>query len=721
MKAWIDTALPIVMAIAASLAVFLNLTLVGPMAWHFQQPAAVQGGIEAILLLTMLAFFATRDGKSRWFGIAALLAFYLRRHHVDVPVLIVLLVAEGLVSAGAVADRSNDTPDIWRSVRRMVLGLCLWLAILLVLHANGLARPGLSLGILLLTSITLLLVRRQSSVVAPTLRAFSKRPAPERAGWALLAGWFVVLMARSNHVIGSDTLWYLIRGQYVLAPNGSFFEPLGLVSAVHYFPKLWELLLLPWDAASDLSFGVGFDLMLLATGLMALAIVLRRLGINRTMLPLALLAIATLPAISSAVLQLKTDIAAWMFCMVALAAAARWFEYGGRKPIIWIACSIGLACCAKLTALPYMGVLVLAVAALSVLQRSPTIRDAQAADPIKTTGFSDWMLLGLTFCIGLSMLWRTLVTSGMPTIGPGPLVSIWNLLGMHLKAPAGTLDWLRPQDWSDAPWLLPEALFAPNELPKVRITWIGNIWFLCGLLVLLWRGAADSSQPDPGRQQLSRALWAVSATGLLLLLGWEYHVRGSDGNYFIVALSAVSCLGFAAVSRLANTISRRRGLVVMLLICSAWQAALGFVSSAWSSPGTRAFDLDLGRSVLDTRATLAHRRTLAGLDPIYRILKGLPADTRVVGVGKSVDVHLLPLRVEALEAIYYSRPEYLASAEALRDFLVADCIDYVLIGNPPGVRGEYAKGAVAKLHAEVVLSDGNWSLYRLESCPSTDE
>ena len=53
-KAWIDTALPIVMAIAASLAVFLNLTLVGPMAWHFQQPAAVQGGIEAILLLTML-------------------------------------------------------------------------------------------------------------------------------------------------------------------------------------------------------------------------------------------------------------------------------------------------------------------------------------------------------------------------------------------------------------------------------------------------------------------------------------------------------------------------------------------------------------------------------------------------------------------------------------------------------------------------------------------
>ncbi|MEZ5465315.1 MAG: hypothetical protein R3F22_08890 [Lysobacteraceae bacterium] len=714
MKAWLETGTPIVLAIAASLAVFLNLILVGPMSWHFQQPAAVQGGIEVALLLSLLAFFASRDGKWRWLGIGLLLALYLRRHHVDLPVFITLLVAEGLVGAGALADRRSTSTGAWAGIRRLVLGLCLWLAVLLILHAGGLATPKLSLALLLLLGLVMPLLRRRSAVVASGLRAFAARPPLERACWALLAGWFAVLMARSNHVIGFDTLWYLIRGEYVLAPNGSFFEPLGLVSAVHYFPKLWELLLLPWSAARDLSFAVGFNLVLLTGGLLAVALLLRQLGLRQSLLPLALLAIATLPAIASTALLLKTDIAAWMFCMVALAAAARWFQRGGTEPLIWGFCGIGLACCAKLTPLPYMGMVVLIVLAVA-LMRHRAGQDTKLPVSSASVGSSSWLLLGLTLCIGLSILWRTLLTSGLPTIGPDPLVAIWNLLGMHLRPPAGSLQWLWPQDWSDAPWLLPEALFAPNELSKIRIGWTGNFWLLCGLLALLWR-ATDGSGKQWNRA-LRMTLWVVALTGLMLFLGWKYHSRGSDGNYFIVAVSAACCLGLAAASRAATTAARRQGLIALLLICSGWQAALGFVSAGWSPPGTRGFDLDFGRTVLDSKKTFAQKRASAGLEPVYRALKGLPDDTRVIGVGDSVDVHLLPLRVEALEAILFSRPEYLQSADAVRGFLSTACIAYVVVGDDVGVRGGYVISAVERLGSEVLLTAGKWTLYRLPGCP----
>lgn len=719
MKDWLDTALPMVLAIAASLAVLLNLILIGPMAWHFQQPAAVQGGIEVALLLSLLAFCASRDGRWRWLGIGLLLAFYLRRHHVDLPVLMGLLVAEGLLGAGAFGDRGCSTKGLWGGIRRFVLGLALWATTLLLLHAAGLATPTVSLGLLLLGCTTMILLRRESLLVAPALRAFASRPALERAGWALLAGWFAVLMARSNHVVGFDGLWYLLRGQYVLAPNGSFFEALGMVSAVNYFPKLWELLLLPWDAASDLSFAVAFNLGLMVIGLAAIATVLQQLGVRRSLQPVALLAVATLPAIASTALALKTDITAWTFCMIAIAAVARGFRDGGHGPVIWTLCAISLACCAKLTALPYMGVLVLAAGIIALLRwrkrRATGWSPPNAPEPLPLC-FGDWLLLGLTLCIGLGILWRTWLTSGLPTIGPDPLVAVWNLFGMHLRPPAGSLQWLWPQDWSDAPWLLPEALFAPNGLEKVRITWTGNVWLLCGLLALFWQRSA--ARPPHASRALRACLWSVALTGLLLLLAWKYHSRGSDGNYFIVAVGAACLLGIAAAARTATSPARLRGLIALLLICSMWQAALGFVSASWSAVGTRTVDLDLSRSVFDSRETFHRRRSSAHLEPVYQVLKRLPADTRSIGAGASAALQLMPTRMESLEAVSYSRPEYVASPEALRDFLISDCIEYVLVRqSPESTLEKRTAAAMALMGAEPVLATPHWNLHRLAGCP----
>jgi hypothetical protein len=46
---------------------------------------------------------------------------------------------------------------------------------------------------------------------------------------------------------------------------------------------------------------------------------------------------------------------------------------------------------------------------------------------------------------------RTFVLTGMPTIGPDALFALWQTLGLHLHAPAGTLQWSKPHDWSSQP------------------------------------------------------------------------------------------------------------------------------------------------------------------------------------------------------------------------------------------------------------------------------
>ena len=73
----------------------------GPFDWHIRQPAFVQGGIEALALVALVAgAFALRSSRSAALLAAVVLALFLRRHAVDVPLLIDLLYLEIVVGVG---------------------------------------------------------------------------------------------------------------------------------------------------------------------------------------------------------------------------------------------------------------------------------------------------------------------------------------------------------------------------------------------------------------------------------------------------------------------------------------------------------------------------------------------------------------------------------------------------------------------------------------------
>ncbi|MFI4970457.1 MAG: hypothetical protein ACHP7D_09645, partial [Lysobacterales bacterium] len=79
----------------------------GPFDWAVEQPFTWQGGLEALLLIALAATGCLLDRRWSVLVLVALpLAFYLRRHAVDMPLLIDLVYLEIVIGLGAFARRA---------------------------------------------------------------------------------------------------------------------------------------------------------------------------------------------------------------------------------------------------------------------------------------------------------------------------------------------------------------------------------------------------------------------------------------------------------------------------------------------------------------------------------------------------------------------------------------------------------------------------------------
>lgn len=648
----------------------------GPFDWHVQRPEFVQGGVEALALIAFVALGCAVDRRWALLVLVALpLAFYLRRHAVDVPLLIDLLYLEIVIGLGALARRSFRLapPDDARNyLQAFVLGFLIWSVL-------AWSASALDLGsIKSLRWLTLLLVIpaiwvRHTPFVLYAWRRMRAQPTPDRLWCGALTAWVAVLYARSNVVFGHDSQWYGLRPEYVLDPGRSVFEALGLVSPVHYFPKLYEVFLLPVSALGDSSVMAGMTIWMLVLVLLACRVLGRRIGLPAPAQWPALALIATLPALANSALGPKPDVISVLFVLLAADAALGFLR--GRAPggAAWLLTCGTLACLAKLTAIPYVGALVLATLLAAWRDRRPMETPAD----VRSTRLALAAAAGALVVAGFVTA-RTWLLTGLPTIGPDPLFRLWSALGMTLHAPVGTLEWTSPQDWADLPALVLDWLFRPQRLRHVVISWVGNVWLWCAALALaaipLGRGTRAHA---PARWPLL----ALMATGALLALAIRYHVRGSDGNYFLAALlPAILVTATAAFTRLASAPRVFAIALACLPAFTLFQAGYAFASAGWAT-GTRTFDLKLGRRWHDTRRLRWDKLEFAGLERIGRYLNEAPGEPRAVGYAAEPASFWLPARFEHLVTVYFSRPEYVDDPQRFLHFLREQRIDYLILPN----------------------------------------
>jgi hypothetical protein len=683
-RAWTALALVGLAAIAAVLLPALDLAADGRILhWHIGQTGFRHGVFELAVL--GLALYALTGVRSPWAGVAALALcwLYLRRHHVDLPALVAAMHLEMLVALGAGAMRSCGSAPGTRLhglLVPFVVGVALWLLLCIALSLAGWAAPGdlkLAAGMMLIVALP------WGRTTPATLRAWRALRRQSGLARVIAVAMLVVLLgwlARTNNVTGYDSLWYGLRPQHVLAPNGSFFEPLGLVSPVYYFPKAYELLLAPLVAFRDVSYPFGFGVGVLGLFGIALWRLARSFGVPHLLALAGTLAAMTIPAVGNTAVSMKTDVIAGLFMLVALHSCWRAVRQHRSGPLCIALACLALASACKLIVLPYAAALALGTGAAFVAGKRGRAAGWQA--PARF----DIVVLLLAVTAALAVHARTWWLTGIPTIGPEPLVAIWRWFGMEMREPVGTLAWLKPQDWADVPALAREMLLAPARLPHIIVSWTGNVWLWLLLgSAFVWlvrtRGAPATARCGIMPAPLAALLAPILMLGLYLAVGIGHMFRGGDGNYLVIPVAVAMLAGLAmAAGALRGWHAGRTVVAVLLLGTAGMQFAFSLANSHWGEVGTRPLDLDLRRSTFDTKHLRDRALSRGGADDIAAALADAPADFRVIGwLDESATGYWLPVRYEHADSIGYSRPEYLQTAEGFMRFLALARIDALIV------------------------------------------
>jgi hypothetical protein len=628
----IPVALSIALVLAGAAAVSWSLLVKGPFDWHVGTPEYWQGALE-VFALWLLAWAALSLRGPLWVRAPALLlpvVFYLRRHHVDAVALVSVAYIEGWFALGALALRRARGDWLREFVAGVaIFALLLWLA---QLAGYGLPRTQRLLAIVVLVP-ALLLRWRHWQVVALLRAALATRgdAARDHAAWRAFAAAAIatmcMLFARSNHVFDFDSLWYGFRPERVLVGEHSVFDALGLISPVHYFPKLWEVLTLPLAAARETSLIEGPAI--LCSGLIARLChdQLRALGqAPATALGGALLA-WTIPALANSALGAKPDVFASL-CVLGMAAFA-WRRWALRDTSAtpWMIACAGLAVSSKLAVLPYVGVA--GAAGLVAAWRVP------AADTSSSARRAGWAIVAVCTVVGLLVCGRTWWVADIPTVAPEQLVSLWHWLGMEPRLPVGKLDWTSLQSPSAIPGVLVGWIVDPSRFSHLQASWPGHVWLLLPL-------AATMLPRVPAPAVARWPLWLLPACGLALLLSIAFTNPGGDGNYFIVAVTAATVAAVDLLARRCVTPTLRRGAWFAIGTACVFHILVGFTTAAFSN-GTRAWDLDLKRSNRDSEARGRRELEAEHLDGVADWLHGQGGRMRVLGMHSGF---WLPARYE---------------------------------------------------------------------------
>jgi len=694
--------------------------ITGPFRWHIQQPAAYEGLAEVFLLCG--AFYAAllcTDRRLRY-GLAGLAAaLFTRRHGVDVSVILGYLYTEGLFTLGSTLLQRTG----WHPLRRNafwitagLVGVVAWSLIIWIASAVGFG----SIETLRLIAIGVLGI---ALVISPgprlgllLARAFYGKTAMERLWVAILSAFFLALFAKASVVIDFDSLWYGLQAEEVLVGQGSLFKPQGLVAVVHYYPKLFEALQLPFSGVGSVSLVYGVSIYSWLALVLTAAAILREYHVSRELRLCGIAVVGTLPALANISVSAKGDaFAAWLLLTALLAIVQ--IQKGRGYEWMWIAFSaLTLALQTRLSVLPY-AVTVFAILGVSI---------AMTPAPLVGTRrfFNGGLWIGAaTICLTGFVTARTVLTSGMLLMAPHSLVAIQQTLGLRLLYPAACIAegaGTRLPLW-DGLWGI---LFQPTRFPHLTIGWTGNAWFylaavsgLCGL------GEAQS------RARLRRFAWpllVLGATFFVLMFGYRFLRPGGDGNYFIAPLSAIALWAICQLDRLSE---RTRSFLQMLMVPFVLSGlVISFVTGSWG-PGTRAFDTTLTRLPFELRARADQGLRHAHMDGVREFFAGKSPGTRVIGIeGIGMGTQLtpgwwLPVQYEAVEQYVWYRPEIIASAASFQQYVVNDNIEYVVVPTEP--REPYSTVVNSALAG--MESSGLCSLafedthYRVWNLASTDE
>lgn len=693
---------------------------------QFSRALPRQSAIECLLVLGIV--YCGLRASSRRGGAAVLLVtaeLYARRQGVDISIALMAAYSLGIYTVGANAGHwlyPQSDADSGYALRTAFLGVLTWS---LVIWLSSLAGWGSISQIRWLTMVFLggnflawairsrQLVRQLPSVA---MFPYSRTQA---SIYAVVVTTVLVMFTKAAVSVDFDSLWYGITADRTMLAAGNLYAGEGLVAHVHYYPKLFESLQIPFLASGSLSLIMGTSIL---SWLLLMATVHQILGefdLSADIRLLGGLLAATIPAVCDSALTSKGELFAAWLCLFAVYGAFRYSRDCTRYDWLALAgASALLAPMSRLSVLPYAVLIFVYAVTLAVWpgRRLPlnnvAVADIPEARPPRwTTPIPVLMSLVLIALVCLRTYWLT----GMALTTPDVLIDLQSRLGLHLHDAIGEY---RPSYRVPFPEGLYSYLLDPSRYIHVALFWTGNVWLYLMISACLANGQ---------RWMVDNRVAVLLITGLCffaVLFGYRSTEDGADGNYFIVP---VTCLLMAGVIGLFAPNSPRREAIQRL----AWLVSPAFIgfglmvllSAANWRAGTRRPDAQFDRLPFSEIPSMANSALAnAGLRAVADKLHDLPVNTRVVGdIGEDLGA-FLPLRYESLRTIAWERAKLLRSPDALAAWLAQARIGIVIIHSPAGsdpvdqllvttITMLAGEGAATRLE----LTTGNYAVWQLNN------
>lgn len=646
--------------------------------WHITQPEFIEGGIELIsfglIILICCRFFKVKPSIS----LAFFSLIYLSINGVIIPVIVDLVYFEMIIYIGTatvnITQKQLDSDSV-NILDAFIWGISIWGVMAIICSILGYGTPNglqiLTAGLFLVAVITsksqryeLAIVRIKNWIDTSQNMKFTNILLITIINLIFLALW-----AKTNTAQDYDSLWYGLRSQYVLIGENSFYDKLGYLSFVYYYPKLVELFYLPISSFGDYSFLQGANIVVLALILIVIKEYLENVCRSDSSLTLLYLSIfVSIPALANISSTAKPDTMGFFFVLFAFYKISLYIQGRAFSNIIVAACALLLCTGTKLTYLLWGGLLFLWA---FVICKNELVHNFKKYTKVLKRGIP---LILLSICFILGVHARTWLLTGYPLYPTG--ISFWNLIGFRgkdflfsSKASSYTDDLF----FSTIMTRLYEFIFDPTNLPHVIMLWTSNVLLIFIIFFIFYR-VKKSNKKDI----------ALGGIYLFTMVYYMVTMKNPDGNYFILPIVVISLI-CAKYIDYPNYIDLKHCMYFVGAIILFSQIPIMFISHSSWAWGTKPFTTQLVGDNFSTIQVNQDSLTYYGLQAISDEVKDYKSNDRVIASGDTSGIFFrLPCGVETYTE--FSMPslapqENISSYDNFEKYLKAINIKALIVSN----------------------------------------
>ncbi|MBW7475060.1 hypothetical protein K0T92_09905 [Paenibacillus oenotherae] len=674
----------------------LHNIILGTYRWHSVQPETVEGGLE--LLVVFLIFCALLLTKlNRYAAIiifVAVAGLYLQRNQVLLPALTALAYIEGIIIIGSKLKclfKAKNTEDPARSLEyylnSFLVGITLWSTLALILSFLGLGSFN-TLRVLTVVLVVGAIFPLRSYKLPLSVYLLGKSAQISKSaqvGFSFVSVMLLMQFAKTNRALDYDSIWYGLRPEKVLVGAHSFFDQLGLVMIVHYYPKLFEFFSIPLSDLGEYSFNSSLNVILFGLLLILVFVFLRRVS-SHARINTALIAIlASTPAIANMASTAKMDLFTAFFIIMGTYYLWKWFEEKDNAFICYSLAGFCLSLGGKISSFMYVPLIVFGFFVYFLYVNRKNRRNAQSGShPVNIPVNKKWnsisiVVLSMAVFVILSIVYRTYKLTGYPLY---PILgSLWSKLGFQIKYPLmGSSDDFVLNEKKELLTHWMKIIFDPTGYTHYIMVWPGNY----SLLLLVAVFVIVLFQLKKREKMRSLVLFLVFSPVFISTL---YYIttfpQGGDGNYYIVAI--IFCVLASAFVINKGKSNLQKAILLSLLMFLPVQSFVTLISHFSWSWGTSAFAMNFTQSNFESETTKATTLRNEGLENIELYLKESKDIENCIGVvdkdGTEIVLNQLACRFEDYGhvASRFGNPELLNSKEAVLKYLQFAQTRYAII------------------------------------------